>query len=113
MGFLKMFLNNVEVKDESQSSYREDVLNTGNKMQVGGEAMPETVSNMTSDTERHEYFIARPETEMHKIDEETKMNGVFEASISSVNKPMNPHDILSRLSELELHNISKILAQEG
>ena len=52
---------------------------------------------------------------MHKTDEETKtkMNGVFEASISGVNKPMNPHDILSRLSELELHNISKILAQEG
>ena len=68
---------------------------------------------MTSDTKRHEYFIARPKTEMHKTDEETKMNGVFEASISGVNKPMNPHDILSCLSELELHNISKIIAQEG
>ena len=50
---------------------------------------------------------------MHKTDEETKMNGVFEASISGINKPMNPHDILSRLSKLELHNISKIIAQEG
>ena len=113
MGLLNLVLNNVEVKDESQASYGEDVLNTGNKIQVGGEAMPETVSNMTSDTERHEYFIARPETEMHKIDEETKMNGVFEASISGVNKPMNPHDILSHLSELELHNICKLIAQEG
>ena len=61
MGFLNVVLNNVEVKDESQSSYGEDVLNTGNKIQVGGEAMPKTVSNMTSDTERHEYFIAIPE----------------------------------------------------
>ena len=61
MGFLKMVLNNVEVKDESQSSYRKDVLNTRNKIQVGGEAMPATVSNMTSDTEIHEYFIGRPE----------------------------------------------------
>ena len=61
MGFLNVVLNNVEFKDESQSSYREDVLNMGNKIQVGGEAMPETVSNMTSDTGRHEYFIARPE----------------------------------------------------
>ena len=108
-----MVVNNVEVKDESQSSYRKDVLNTGNKIQVGGEAMPETVSNMTSDTEIHEYFITKPKTEMHKTDEETKMNGVFEASISGVNKPMNPHDILSRLFELELHTITKLLAQEG
>ena len=61
MGFLNVVFNNVEFNDESQSSYREDVLNTGKKIQVGGEAMPETVSNVTLDTERHEYFIARPE----------------------------------------------------
>lgn len=113
MGLLNVVFNNVEVKVESQSSFGEDVLNTGNEIQVGGEVMPETVSNMTSDTERHEYFVARPETEMHKTDEETKMNGVSEASISGVNKAMNPHDILSRLSDPELHNICKILAQEG
>ena len=41
------------------------------------------------------------------------MNGFFEASISGVNKPMNPHDILSRMFELELHKISKLIAQEG
>ena len=40
MGLLNVVLNNVEVKDESQSSYGEDVLNTGNIIQVGGEAMP-------------------------------------------------------------------------
>ena len=113
MGLLNVVLNNVEVKDESQSSYREDVLNMGSKIQVGGEAMPETVSNMTSNTERNEYFIARQETEMHNTDEETKMNSVFEASISGVNKPMNPHAILSHLSELDLHSICKLLAQEG
>ena len=50
---------------------------------------------------------------MHKTDEETKMNGFFEASISGVNNPMNPHDILSCLFKLELHNISKLIAQEG
>ena len=50
MGFLNVVINNVEVKDESQSSYRKDVLNMRNKIQVGGEAMPEMVSNMTSNT---------------------------------------------------------------
>ena len=67
MGFLNVVLNNVEVKDKSQSSYREDVLNTGNKIQVGGEAMPEMVSNMTSNTERHEYFIARPKLRFTRL----------------------------------------------
>jgi E3 ubiquitin-protein ligase HUWE1 len=113
LDLLNVLLNNVEVKAESQSSYGEDVLNTGKEIQVGGEDMPEMVSNMASNTERHECFAARPKTEVHKSDEETKRNDVSEASISSVNKAMNPHDIFSRLSEPDLQNICKLLAQEG
>ena len=57
----------------------------GKDIQVGGEAM----FNMDLNTERHECSATRPETDMHKGDEETKTNGVFEAYTSSVNRAVN------------------------
>lgn len=109
MDLLNVVLKNVELKDESHSSYGEDVLNMGKETQ----AMPEMVSNVALNTERDECSTTRPETEIHKSDVETKTNGVSEASISGVNKATHPHDIFLHLSEPELQNVCKLLAKEG
>jgi len=68
MDLLNVVLKNVELKDESHSSYGEDVLNMGKETQ----AMPEMVSNVALNTERDECSTTRPETEIHKSDVETK-----------------------------------------
>lgn len=85
----------------------------GKYIQVEGEAMPQIISSMDLNIERNECSTTKHGIDIHKDDEETKKNGVYEASISSVKKDMNPHDILSHLLNPMLQNICKLLAQEG
>ena len=61
MDLLNVVLKNVELKDESHSSYGEEVLNMGKETQ----AMPEMVSNVALNTERDERSTTKPETEIH------------------------------------------------
>eukprot|EP01018_Ginkgo_biloba_P023206 Gb_26785 [translate_table: standard] len=111
MGLLDVVLNNVGVKGDfqSESGRSRDVLKTREDIQVEGEAVPETGSNIISNAQTH----AIPETEMHQSDETTKRLDDSEGSTSGVKKAMNAYDILSDIPEPELQKLCKLLAQEG
>lgn len=71
------------------------------------------VSNATLNTKRHKCYATRLEKDIHKIDEENKKNGVFEASLCSVNKATNIQEILSLVSKPQLQNTCKYITKEG
>jgi len=110
-------MNNVEVKSvlEAPSGQPKDVLQQGEGVQAGPEALPETGTNATST----DHAIEPTSVEIN-IDSEVPRSSIagknsedMEASTSGLKTEMVASEILLQLPERELQNLCKLLAKEG